>query len=206
MTFDLQHEEGYFLVKLSRQAIEHFLRFKIKTPPPKDSPMTLQAKSRVFVTLNTFENGQKSLRGCIGYPEPTLPLVEATIDAAINSAVNDPRFPPVSYGEMKNILVEVTVLTLPELIRVTDPRQYLSKIEVGGDGLIVEQGYLRGLLLPQVPVEWNWDAEEFLSNCCMKAGLLPDAWFEPNTKVYKFQGVIYAEETPNGAISKARII
>lgn len=205
MTVNLSDENGHFLVKLGREAIECHLKFHTKLQPPEDTPKILQTKSGVFVTLNKFENGDKNLRGCIGYPDPILPLVNATIDAAINSAVNDPRFPPVLVEEMKDTVVEVTVLTQPELIRATDPRQYASKIEVGRDGLIVEQGYLRGLLLPQVPVEWNWEAEEFLSNCCMKAGLLPDAWFEPKTKIYKFQGVIYAEKAPNGDIQKISI-
>ncbi len=205
MTFNLTDENGHFLVKLGREAIEHHLNFQTKLQPPKNTPNSLQTKSGVFVTLNKFENGHKNLRGCIGYPEPIFPLVHATIDAAINSAVNDPRFPPVSAEEMKDTSVEVTILTPPELIRVIDPRQYALEIDVGRDGLIVEQGYLKGLLLPQVPVEWQWDAEEFISNCCMKAGLLPDAWFEPKTKIYKFQGIIYGEEAPNGSIAKVRI-
>jgi uncharacterized protein (TIGR00296 family) len=70
---------------------------------------------------------------------------------------------------------------------------------VGHDGLIVERGWNKGLLLPQVPVEWNWDAEEFLNNCCMKAGLTPDAWLIEGTKIYKFSCIILKELTPNGA-------
>ena len=130
-------------------------------------------------------------------------MVNATIEAAISAATGDPRFPRVKGQEMKSIAVEVTVLTPPELIEVEDPRRYVEKVKVGEDGLIVERGWSRGLLLPQVPVEWKWDCEEYLSNCCMKAGLPPDAWLVKGTKIYKFSGIIAKEKTPNGPVEIA---
>ena len=86
---------------------------------------------------------------------------------------------------------EITVLTKPVLIEVSEPMEYLDNIIIGKDGLIVEKGFYRGLLLPQVAPENNMDKVEFLSHTCMKAGLSPNAWREGNIKVFKFQGQIF---------------
>lgn len=146
-------------------------------------------KAGCFVTLSI--NGE--LRGCIGYPEPIEPLWKAVTDSAMNAAFSDPRFPELSEEEFIIMKIEVTVLTKPELINVERPEEYLSRIKIGRDGLIVESGYNRGLLLPQVAVEWEWDVKEFLENTCTKAGLEKDAWMDLETKVYRFQGKIYSE-------------
>jgi len=99
-------------------------------------------------------------------------------------------------------VVEVSVLTPPELVRVSHPKDYPSQIRVGVDGIIVERGFYKGLLLPQVPVEWGWNSEEFLSQGCLKAGLPPDAWLVQGTRIYKFQAVIFEEEAPEGPIKR----
>jgi uncharacterized protein (TIGR00296 family) len=88
---------------------------------------------------------------------------------------------------------------------VKKPKELPKHVKVGEDGLIVAQGPYRGLLLPQVAVDWNWDAAEFLSEACMKAGLLADAWFEPSTRVKKFQAEIFSEETPRGTVARRRL-
>jgi len=163
------------------------------------------AQCGVFVTLNSVRGNEKELRGCIGFPYPTLPLVRAVIDSAINSATHDPRFPPVSYDELNSIIFEVSILTPPQLIKIKKPTEYPSKIEVGKDGLIVERGYYKGLLLPQVPMKWNWKEEEFLCQCCVKAGLSPDCWVLEGTKIYKFQAIIFEETTPNGEIKSKKL-
>ena len=200
MSFELTLDEGAYLVKLARHAITDYLEFKRPIPVPKDAEEKLLQKCGVFVTLNTLRRGMEELRGCIGYPTPELPLVEATIDAAISAATRDPRFPPVEKNELANIVVEVSVMTPPTLIRVTNPKEYPTQVEVGRDGLIVEHGWFKGLLLPQVPVEWKWDCEEFLGHCCMKAGLPPEAWVLPETKIYKFSCIIAKERTPGGEV------
>ena len=141
-----------------------------------------------------------SLRGCIGFPYPVYPLVRAVIEAAVESATRDPRFPPMTMHELDNVVFEVSVLTEPKLIEVKSPTEYPSKIKIGEDGLIVERGFYKGLLLPQVPVEWGWDEEEFLCQCCMKAGLPPDYWLLKGTKLYKFSSVIAEELEPNGRV------
>jgi uncharacterized protein (TIGR00296 family) len=159
-------------------------------------------KQGAFVTLHTFPN--HDLRGCIGIPLPVMPLKDAIIEGA-KSATRDPRFPPLEERELDNIIIEVTILTKPELIEIEDPKDYPSKIKIGRDGLIVEQGFYKGLLLPQVPVEQRWDKEAFLSHTCMKAGLNPDAWFDKNIKISKFSGQIFTETSPRGEIKEKKI-
>lgn len=200
MSFELSLDEGRFLIKLVRKTIMMFLETKKKLSVPIDTPNKLKEKCGVFVTLNSINGDSKHLRGCIGYPTPEFSLVEATIDSAINSATRDPRFNPVTSQEMKHIIIELSVLTPPIQILVNEPKNVVKEIQVGRDGLIVERGWYKGLLLPQVPVEWNWDAEEFLNNCCMKAGLTPDAWLIEGTKIYKFSCIIVKELTPNGVV------
>jgi uncharacterized protein (TIGR00296 family) len=200
MPFELTDEEGRFLVQLARQSISTFLDAGEKTPVPPNTPVALRQKCGVFVTLNVIRSGVKVLRGCIGYPEPHFPLAETTITSAINSATGDPRFPPLTTEELERVVIEVSVLTPPALIVVKTQRDYVAKVEVGKEGLIVERGMFKGLLLPQVPVEWGWNAEEFLTHCCMKAGLSPDAWLVEGIKIYKFSCVIARETSPDGSV------
>lgn len=202
MPFELSDEEGQFLVKLARNTVETYLELERTMEPPKNTPPKLFEKCGVFVTINTVSAGEKALRGCIGYPYPISPLVEAVIDSAINAAIGDPRFPPMTIDEVDRCVFEVSVLTPPEQVYVNNPKEYLQKIKVGQDGLIIEKGYNKGLLLPQVPVEWNWCEEEFLCQCCMKAGLPPDSWLTKGTKIYKFTAIIFEEQTPNGEIKR----
>ncbi|MCS7125132.1 MAG: TIGR00296 family protein [Candidatus Bathyarchaeota archaeon] len=202
MHFDLSLEEGKLLVRLARTAVEEYLKTRKRIRVPEGLPKKLMQSCGVFVTINSIQNGEKELRGCIGLPYPTTPLAEAVIESAISSATRDPRFYPMSLEELSSVVFEVSVLTPPQLIEVEDPREYPSKIKVGVDGLIVERSFYKGLLLPQVPVEWNWDEEEFLCQCCLKAGLPPDCWLMKGTKVYKFQAIIFEEEKPKGEVRR----
>ncbi|ADC47578.1 AMMECR1 domain-containing protein [Methanobrevibacter ruminantium M1] len=183
----LSEDDGKYLLELAKDAIETYVKEHDKIDVPSDCPEHLREKLGVFVTLNKNNN----LRGCIGYPEPIFPLVEATIESAISAAVRDPRFPEVGESELDSLEYEITVLTKPELIEVDKPIDYLDNIIIGEDGLIVEKGFYRGLLLPQVAPEHNMDKEEFLSHTCLKAGLRPDTWLNKDTKVFKFQGQIF---------------
>jgi len=100
---------------------------------------------------------------------------------------------------------EVSVLTPPQPVKVKKPKDYPSKIKVGQDGLMVEKGYYKGLLLPQVPIEWRWDEEEFLCQCCIKAGLPPDSWLLEGTTIYKFQAIIFEEAFPKGKVESKEL-
>lgn len=205
MSFELTQEEGKFLVNLARNTVKEYLENGKTLKPPKETPKKLFEQCGVFVTINTFRHGEKELRGCIGYPYPTVPLVEAVIDSAINASTQDPRFEPMSLRELESVVFEVSVLTPPESVEAKNPKEYLNKIKVGEDGLIVERGYHKGLLLPQVPVEWGWCEEEFLCQCCMKAGLPPDSWLTKDAKVYKFRAIIFEEKAPNGEVKRVSL-
>ncbi len=194
---------GEFLVEIARRAIETYLDENFKLKPPKDVPRDLLNESGVFVTLHRFEqNQQLSLRGCIGRIESRGgTLIQSTIDSAIDAAIHDPRFPQVKKSEMKTITIEVTILTIPQKIVVEKPQDYFEIIEIGRHGLIAERSpYQRGLLLPQVPVEQEWDIGQYLDFVCQKAGLSPTAWKDLKTEILSFEGIIYSEISPNGRI------
>lgn len=202
MPFQLSDEEGKFLIQTARTAVKTYLETGKTIKPPEKTPKKLFENCGVFVTINTLKRGKKELRGCIGYPYPTNPLVEAAIDAALQSATQDPRFEPLEKSELDHVVFEVSVLTPPEPVKVEKPQELLNEIKVGEHGLIVEKGFRKGLLLPQVPVEWGWCEEEFLCQCCIKAGLPPDSWLTEGTKVHRFSAIVFEEETPGGAVKR----
>ncbi|WP_407413734.1 TIGR00296 family protein [Methanobrevibacter sp.] len=178
---------GNYLVKIAKDSIKYYLENGKKLEKPADYPIELDENLGVFVTLNK----NFRLRGCIGYPEPIMPAIDATMEAAVSAAVNDPRFPEVSIIEFDDLDFEVTVLTKPEMIVVAHPNQYFDEIEIGRDGLIIQKGFAKGLLLPQVATENKFDTEEFLEQTCMKAGISADSWMDESCDVYKFQGQIF---------------
>jgi uncharacterized protein (TIGR00296 family) len=196
----LSLEEGTLLVKIARKTIETYLRDEELLPRP-NVPQKLKEKLGVFVTLT--KHGE--LRGCIGHPFPRMQLIDALMDSAISAATQDPRFPPVSLEELPEVEIEVSVLTKPEELRVRHPREYPDHVVVGRDGLIVECGGHAGLLLPQVAVEYGWDAEELLSNTCMKAGLMPDSWLDRDVRVSRFSAQIFSEREPCGEVEERRL-
>ena len=202
LSLELSLEEGKFLVELARKAVEEYLKSRKRISVSENISEKLLQPCGVFVTINTLKDGDKELRGCIGYPYPTTPLAQAVIESAISSATQDPRFYPLSLSELDNVVFEVSILTPPQLIEAKKPSEYLTKIVVGKDGLIVEKGMFKGLLLPQVPVEWEWNEEEFLCQCCIKAGLPPDNWLIEGTKVYKFQAIVFEEKKPKGEVRR----
>ncbi|RLI83146.1 TIGR00296 family protein [Archaeoglobales archaeon] len=189
----LSFEDGVKAVKLARRAIESYLNDKIVLKERYEG--VFSEKRGVFVTLRK----NKNLRGCIGFPYPYKRLDEAIIDSAIAAATEDPRFSPVKAAEMEEITVEVTVLTPPEKIEAK-LEKLPEHVEIGRHGLIVKRGAFSGLLLPQVAIEYNFDAEEFLSQTCMKAGLPPDCWLMKGTEVYRYEGQIFEEREPRGEI------
>lgn len=202
MTEKLSDEDGAFLVRLARNAITSRIRgesFRIITAP--DSLRGL--RRGVFVTLNTYP--ELELRGCIGFPYPVKNFLDQVVDAAISAAFGDPRFTPLEEDELNRVVVEVSVLTLPEEIKTKDRRLLPSMIEIGRDGLIIESSLGAGLLLPQVPVEYGWDAEEFLTNLCFKAGLPPTYWLTGQAVIKRFTAEVFAEKEPNGEVVRVDI-
>jgi len=192
----LSDSDGVVLVKTARKAVTEFLSNGNRIKLESDLEEKFSFNSGVFVTLNNPDG----LRGCIGFPMPEKKLSHAIIEGAIAAATEDPRFPSVKTNELNDIVFEVTVLTPPVEIDVSDPTEYLEKIKVGRDGLIIRHSFSSGLLLPQVPVEYGWNVEEFLQHTCEKAGLSRDTWKNESVKIEKFEGIIFKEETPNGVI------
>jgi len=192
-------KDGEFLVKTARKAIESHLSGKERAVPKVDEKF--RKKVGVFVTLESYP--KKELRGCIGYPYPTEPLINALTNAAVSAAAHDPRFPAVTEKEFARTVVEITVLTEPKLIG--GGKELAKKIIIGKHGLIIEYGPFSGLLLPQVATEYKWSVEEFLAETCWKAGLSPDMWLDKNARVFSFEGQIFAEESPDGKVVEKKI-
>ena len=185
----LKLEDGKRLIKLARASISSV--FKKEELAVDDAiKRKYKEKQGVFVTLKR----EGELRGCIGFPEPVLPLWKAVVNAAKAAAFSDPRFSPLTEEEYENTSVEISILTVPKPIKARSPEDYLKEIKIGRDGLIIRAGVYSGLLLPQVPVEDSWDVETFLRHLCMKAGLTMDAWQNVSHQIYKFQAQVFKEE------------
>jgi AmmeMemoRadiSam system protein A len=173
-------EEKKFLHRLVLDTIGEELKEK-KLSPPAFFSDTLKQKYGVFVTLKKRDN----LRGCIGYVEGIKPLQEAVCDMAISAAFHDPRFPPLAKEELDDLEVEISVMS--PLKEITTPEE----IVVGIHGLVIEKNLNRGLLLPQVATEYNWDRETFLAHTCLKAGLPKEAWQDKDTKIFVFAANVF---------------
>jgi len=160
----------------------------------KTAEKELNEKKGAFVTLYLGKGKSKKLRGCIGFITSSLPLWRTVSECARLAAFDDPRFPPLKKEEMNHILIEISVMTPPESIKTKRPEDIVKDIKIGKDGLIVEQFGLSGLLLPQVAPEYEWNAEEFLEQTCLKAGLPRRHWKEKGCKISKFQCEVFSEK------------
>ena len=200
----LSTEDGNMLVKTARQAIADHLNGK-EFGPTLNASSELSSQKGVFVTLLDHARSRR-LRGCIGNPFPRTSLLNETARCAVDAATTDPRFVPVRKDEfLHSIAVEVTVLSPLEDILVKSPLDLALNIKVGRDGLLVDGFGTRGLLLPQVAVDEGFDEEEFLNECCLKAGLMPDAWVTGNVRVARFQGQIFSEDRPGGRVFERKL-
>ena len=175
-------DEKKYLHSLARQVI--ISKTDDKDFQREDSfSNTLKEKRGVFVTLTKSQQ----LRGCIGYVEGIKPLQIAVEEMSLAASFDDPRFPPVKKEEVDELEIEISVLSA--LKTITDP----DEIEIGRHGLIIEQGFMRGLLLPQVATEYNWDVQTFLEQTCHKAGLPSEAWKDESTTIQIFSADIFSE-------------
>ncbi|MEM0475637.1 MAG: TIGR00296 family protein [Candidatus Norongarragalinales archaeon] len=194
----LSLEQGRELVRAARRAIEEKIDGRETAFEPK------LEKRGVFVTLETFP--QRDLRGCIGFPEPVRELDAAVREAALAAAFGDPRFPPISRGELDKIVVEISVLTQPKPLEARNADEIPRKIKIGRDGLILRRGWNSGLLLPIVPVELGWNANEFLEHLCDKAGLERGSWHDKNAKLFVFQSQVFREREPRGVVEEVDLL
>jgi uncharacterized protein len=177
---DLTATDRRALLALARSAIEARLGI-VAIEEPEHRP-AFDRPGGAFVTVFV----RRELHGCVGLPEAREPLGQVVRYCARAAAFGDPRFPPVTPADLKDLSLEISVLTPAE--PVADP----AVVEVGRHGLVVEQGAARGLLLPQVAAEHGWTREQFLDHTCIKAGLRPDAW-RRGASVYAFEAVVFAE-------------
>jgi uncharacterized protein len=199
----LTRTDGETLIRVARKAMESHLSGK-SLNSTYETNHRLKEEKGVFVTLLEQSNG--GLRGCIGLPYPNRPVIEQVKIAAVEAATSDPRFDPITLEQLKDkIVLEVTVLSPMEPIWVKNPLDLRENIVVGRDGLMIESSNGHGLLLPQVAVDEGFDSEEFLSHCCLKADIPPDAWLTPDVRVSRFQGQVFAEESPNGRVFERQL-
>lgn len=189
-------EHGEAAVRVARSVVEAAVRGGRYQRPAMDG--VFERNAGVFTTLNLYPSG--TLRGCIGFAEPLMALGAALVQVSRAAALEDTRFSPVVSEELGGLLVEVSLLTPPQEIRVSTPDEIPAAVEVGRHGLIVRQGRARGLLLPQVASEWRWGAQEFLEHTCRKAGLDPDGWRDDGTRVLVFGADVFGESTPSGEV------
>lgn len=183
MDFKITDTEKETLLKLARNTIETWVRNGKKPPLPKIEG-NLGLETGAFVTLHKRDQ----LRGCIGHMVGSAPLVETVQNMAIAASTEDPRFPRVTEGELADIDIEISVLS--PMKRITD----VNEIEVGRHGIILGNGWNRGVLLPQVATEQGWGRETFLQNTCLKAGLSPDTWKDPETIIEIFSAEVFGEK------------
>jgi len=169
------------LLTLAREALAaHVGVSAAHVPGPAE---ILERRGGAFVTLH--KDGE--LRGCIGHIEPNESLGTIVPRCAVAAGATDPRFPPITPSELNQLEIEISLLG--RLEPIAGPQD----IEVGRHGVVVEMGWQRGLLLPQVATEWNWDAETFLEHTCHKAGLPRDAW-KHGANVFRFDAEVFAEK------------
>ncbi|HKS94525.1 MAG TPA: AmmeMemoRadiSam system protein A [Terriglobia bacterium] len=160
----LSDSDLHALLHLARQSLEECVR-RHRLPEIESPPEALQERRGAFVTLRKVQR----LRGCIGMVEACQPLYQTVVECAASAALHDPRFEPVAPQELSDLHIEISVLSA--LVDISP-----DQVEVGRHGLLVSQGSMRGVLLPQVPLEWDWDREQFLEETCQKAGLPKNAW------------------------------
>lgn len=178
----LTKQEKEILLKLARETIAAHLSDK-KLPPLPKAKEAFAEEAGAFVTLHK----KGALRGCIGNMVGHGPLVQTIQEMAIAAATEDPRFSAVKLDELKDIDIEISVLS--PMKKITD----INDIQVGVHGIMMSQGWHKGVLLPQVATEQKWDRETFLLHTCYKAGLPPDAWKNPKTTIEIFSAEVFGE-------------
>lgn len=180
----LADDEKRELLRIARATLKEHA-FSGRIPPGKPHRESLCAPAGVFVSLHHGDQ----LRGCIGTIEAEKPLYRIVQEMAVAAASRDPRFKPVLEDEIEDLTIEISVLGAARTVREPD------HLQVGADGLCIELGDRRGLLLPQVAVHAGWDAATFLARTCHKAGLDPEAWRDPDARITAFVAQVFSDTT-----------
>lgn len=199
--YDLK--DGEELVKAARSAIELYL----KNPHFNKNLITNNLKkfeehNGLFVTLEYYQTNE--LRGCVGFTSSNRAMRENIIDAALAAAFEDYRFLSITFQELNDLIIEVSILS--DLEKISGNKEQIKKqIKIGKDGLMIQYGIYSGLLLPIVAVEQKWNIVEFLENVCLKAGLNKNYWSYPNANLYKFETQIFKEQKPDGKVIEVKL-
>jgi AmmeMemoRadiSam system protein A len=180
----LDSESQTELLALARKTLEAYFATGAAPNLKSANPILIQ-KAGAFVSLH---NGTE-LRGCIGQIAPDRELLKVVQECALSAAFEDFRFSPVTPGELASLTIEISVLSPLAAVRRSEG------IEVGRHGLYISRGGRRGLLLPQVAVQFGWSREEFLAQTCRKAGLPESAWRDPATSMQSFEAQVFSEHT-----------
>lgn len=186
MDRELNAHEKQILLDIARQAIILGVKFGQEYVEPREEKV-LNQRNGCFVTIK--QNGQ--LRGCIGNFQSELPLFKEVAQMAQASATKDPRFYPLKEEDLDNFTLEISVLS------PLQKTENIEDIEVGKHGIYIEKSFYRGVLLPQVATEHNWDRQTFLKQTCIKAGLPTDAWQAEDADIYVFSAQVFGEEPTN---------
>lgn len=182
----LTPEHKKTLLKIAGESINNAVYDK-KTPEYKINDKVLNADCGAFVTLHIKGN----LRGCIGNITSEIPLWETVRNMAVESALRDPRFYPLTPGELNEADIEISVLSPLKKIKDT------GEIKVGKHGLFIKKGFYQGLLLPQVATDYKWNSTQFLEQTCYKAGLNKNCYREKTTEIFIFSAVVFGEKDFN---------
>ena len=192
-------EEGTIAVRIARRVIESTIRNE--NPGDIDVPKSFKDNGGVFTTILKFPSGD--LRGCIGYSEPVMPIISAIVRSAKSAATRDIRFQPLRVDELDNVIFSVSLLTKPTRLLYDKAEDLPSLVTVGKHGLIIKKNGSGGLLLPQVPVEQDWNSEVFLNQTCVKAGLPHKTWRTKKVSIFTFTAEVFEETEPHGSVVRA---
>ena len=178
----LKSKEKKALLEIARKAIRSAVLKTGEKPEPREEK-SLNMRNGCFVTIK--QAGE--LRGCIGNFQSELPLFKEVAEMAAASATQDPRFYPLQEIDLDSISLEISVLS--PLVKTEN----IEEIEIGKHGIYLEKGYYRGVLLPQVATEHEWDRETFLKQTCLKAGLPTDSWESEDADIYIFSAQVFGD-------------
>ncbi|MCL5675178.1 MAG: TIGR00296 family protein [Candidatus Marsarchaeota archaeon] len=193
--------DGIALVRSARNAIElHQTMANFRNEVIERQISRFDDEMGVFVTIEHYPT--RTLRGRMGFPTPHNTLKHMLVEAAISAATEDPRFVPVSHMEFDEMLIEINLLSKPELIESRKIADIKNSIKVGRDGLMIKYGYNSSLILPAVAIEKQWSAEEFLRNVCVDAGLPEHAWKNRSARLYRFRSQAFREFSPRGPVEE----
>jgi uncharacterized protein (TIGR00296 family) len=193
-TTPLAVEDGLFLLNATKDVILSYLRNKSWVEKPESFAQSLARRQGVFISIvdkvprETGEVEEYVISR--GVPLPSVSLIDAAFSAAVQAAIDLSSNPRANWPLSESFL-RLDVVGDLELLRVTNPMKYTELITLGRDGLMVERGHFKGALLPRVPIAQRWTVQDFLSQCCLRAGLMADAWLQGAVRVHKFQTQVF---------------